>query len=90
MYFKACLKGTCERAASTMFFCVHFGRKWGKRDKKNIEEKNIDEKDIKEKNIEEKDIKGPLLTFPLFDSHISPQKVLTRNLIQPQIRFELK
>ena len=57
MYFKACLKGTCERAASTMFFCVHFGRKWGKRDKKNIEEKNIDEKDIQEKNIKKKILK---------------------------------
>ena len=54
MYFKACLKGTCERAASTMFFCVHFGRKWGKRDKKNIEEKNIDEKDIQEKKKKKK------------------------------------
>ena len=89
MYFKACLKGTCERAASTMFLVSILDGN-GERDKKNIEEKNIDEKDIKEKNIEEKDIKGPLLTFPLFDSHISPQKVLTRNLIQPQIRFELK
>ena len=80
MYLKASLKGTCERAASAMFFCVHHGWKWGKATGKNIEEKNI-----KEKNIE-----GHLLTFPLFDSHMSPQEVLTRNLIQPQIRFELK
>ena len=61
----------------------------GKRDEKNIK-KNIKEKKYRRKKYRRKNIKGPLLTSPLFHSHMSPQEVLTRNLIQPQIRFELK